>query len=91
MVKLFIFGSRKKVKKELEVKKKKLQKQLKGYDKAVTELKKEYDRVSDSIVLSSDEKQIQYNLLDDKLALLDSKIKSTAKLLDEIDVIMQQQ
>ena len=79
-----MFSSRKKVKKELEVKKKKLQKQLKGYDKSITKLKKERDRVSDSSVLSLDEKQLQYSLIDDKISLLNSKIKSTSKLLDEV-------
>ena len=81
---MFVFSSRKKVKKELEVKKKKLQKQLKGYDKSITKLKKERDRVSDSSVLSLDEKHLQYSLIDDKISLLNSKIKSTSKLLDEV-------
>lgn len=81
---MFVFSSRKKVKKELEVKKKKLQKQIKGYDKSITKLKKERDRVSGSSILSLDEKQLQYILIDDKLSLLDSKIKSTSKLLDEV-------
>ena len=81
---MFVFSSRKKVKKELEVKKKKLQKQLKGYDKSITKLKKERDRVSDSSILSLDEKQLQYSLIDGKISLLNSKIKSTSKLLDEV-------
>lgn len=81
---MFVFSSRKKVKKELEVKKKKLQKQIKGYDKSIIKLKKERDRVSGSSILSLDEKQLQYSLIDDKLSLLDSKMKSTSKLLDEV-------
>lgn len=73
------------MKKELEAEKKKLQNQLKGYEISLSKLNEERDKVSHTISLSLDEKNIQYDLIDRNLGILNDKITSIINRLSDIN------